>query len=105
MLNEIINSGKLNIFQNNELKNALASLDAMLLKIRFQENEELARVRKDLIIIGEEKVKIQEPSILVILYFVLFSKIYQSKKQPFRYIRIYSIRNNCYFIVFINSAS
>lgn len=59
VLNEILNSGKLNIFRNNELKNALATLDAMLLKIRFQENEELARVRKDLIIIGEENVSLR----------------------------------------------
>ena len=41
------------------MKNALATLDAMLLKIRFQENEELARVRKDLIIIGEENVSLR----------------------------------------------
>ena len=54
VLNEIINSGKLNIFQNKGLKNALATLDAMLLQIRFQENEELSEVRRSLIIIGRE---------------------------------------------------
>lgn len=42
---EIISSGKLNIFQNKELKNALDALDGLLLKIRFQENEELAVMR------------------------------------------------------------
>ena len=56
VLNEIINSGKLNIFQNSELKNALATLDAMLLQIRFQENEELSKVRSDLILIGRNNV-------------------------------------------------
>lgn len=42
---EIISSGKLSIFQNKELKNALATLDGLLLKIRFQEDEELAPSR------------------------------------------------------------
>ena len=39
VINEIINSGKLNIFQSAELKKELASLDGLLLKVRFQEQE------------------------------------------------------------------
>lgn len=54
VLNEIISSGKLNLFQNKELKNALAALDGLLLKIRFQENEELAIMRVELIFLGQD---------------------------------------------------
>ena len=52
--NEILNSGKLNIFQNKDLKNALATMDGLLLRIRFQENEELAKNRIELINLGVE---------------------------------------------------
>ncbi len=45
VINEIISSGKLNIFREPELKKALASLDGLLLRIRFQETNELADVR------------------------------------------------------------
>ena len=40
ILNEIISSGKLSIISNPELKKALASLDGLMLKVRFQEKEE-----------------------------------------------------------------
>lgn len=49
ILNEIISSGKLSIISNQELKKALASLDGLMLKVRFQENEEHGQVRRDLI--------------------------------------------------------
>ena len=49
VINEIINSGKLSIFRNQELKKALASLDGILLKVRFQEKEEHGKERNDLI--------------------------------------------------------
>jgi len=49
ILNEVISSGKLSIISNKELKKALASLDGLMLKIRFQENEEHGQVRSDLI--------------------------------------------------------
>lgn len=57
--NEILSSGKLNIFQNEELKNALASLDGLLLKIRFQEKEELSFVRFELIYMGYDNVSLR----------------------------------------------
>lgn len=58
--NEIISSGKLNIFQNQELKNALTTLDGLLLKIRFQENEEFASNRNDLMIIATKSVSVRK---------------------------------------------
>jgi len=48
VINEIISSGKLNIFRSDQLKKALASLDGLLLKVRFQEKEELGDVRLNL---------------------------------------------------------
>ena len=57
---EIISSGKLNIFQNKELKNALAALDGLLLKIRFQENEELAVMRYELMSLGQDNVSLRK---------------------------------------------
>ena len=54
--NEILNSGKLNIFKNEELKEALASMDGLLLKIRFQENEELSFVRYELLKLAYSKL-------------------------------------------------
>lgn len=54
--NEILNSGKLTIFKNGELKNALASHDGLLLRIRFQESQELSRLRYKLIDFVEENV-------------------------------------------------
>ena len=54
--NEILNSGKLNIFKNGELKNALASHDGLLLRIRFQESQELSRLRYKLIDFVEDNV-------------------------------------------------
>lgn len=55
VVNEIISSGKLNIFKNKELKNALATLDGLLLKIRFQENEELSIMRYELLRMGQNE--------------------------------------------------
>jgi len=57
--NEIINSGKLNIFQNKELKNALATLDGLLLKIRFQEKDELSLMRYELMFMGHDYVSVR----------------------------------------------
>ncbi len=54
--NEVLNSGKLNIFKNEELKEALASLDGLLLKIRFQESEELSFVRYELLKLAYRKL-------------------------------------------------
>jgi hypothetical protein len=54
VVNEIISSGKLNIFQNKELKNALANLDGLALKIRFQEKEELGVMRGELLFLGQD---------------------------------------------------
>lgn len=48
VVNEIISSGKLNIFRDPELKKSLASLDGLLLKVRFQEKDELGFVRMEL---------------------------------------------------------
>ena len=56
VVNEIINSGKLSIFQNAEIKNALSTLDGLLLRIRFQEDEELAVMRQDLISSGKKSL-------------------------------------------------
>ena len=39
VINELISSGKLGVFQNEELKSALASWDGILLKVRYQEQE------------------------------------------------------------------
>ena len=60
VVNEILNSGKLNIFQNKKLKNALASLDGLLLKIRFQEKEELSLYRYDLMSLAQDNVSIRK---------------------------------------------
>ena len=49
VINEIISSGKLTIFSNQDLKKALASLDGLLLKIKFQEDEEHGATRRDLL--------------------------------------------------------
>ena len=49
VVNEIISSGKLSVFRNAELKNALASLDGLLLNVRYQEKEELGAVRQSII--------------------------------------------------------
>jgi uncharacterized protein YnzC (UPF0291/DUF896 family) len=57
--NEIINSGKLNIFRNKELKNALATLDGLLLKIRFQEKDELSLMRYELMFMGHDYVSVR----------------------------------------------
>lgn len=58
--NEIISSGKLNIFKNDELKNALATLDALLLKIRFQENDELSKMRYELLFLGQDNISLRK---------------------------------------------
>jgi ribosomal protein S17E len=60
VVNEILNSGKLNIFQNKKLKNALASLDGLLLKIRFQENKELSTSRYELLLLAKDNVSIRK---------------------------------------------
>ncbi|WGK65860.1 DUF6090 family protein [Croceiramulus getboli] len=57
---EILSSGKLNIFQNKELKNALASLDGLLLSIRFQEKEELSLFRYELMFLGQDNVSLRK---------------------------------------------
>jgi len=49
VLNEIINSGKLGSFSDDKLKNTLASWEASLRPVRFQENEEVHRSRLDII--------------------------------------------------------
>jgi len=49
VVNEIISSGKLSIFRNAKLKNALASLDGLLLNVRYQEKEELGSARQNII--------------------------------------------------------
>ncbi len=59
ILNEIISSGKLSIISNKKLKKALASLDGLLLKIRFQENEEVAVNRVRLIDLANEEVSLR----------------------------------------------
>ena len=46
ILTEIISSGKLSIFNNNDLKKSLASWEGLLQKVRFQEDEEHGRIRK-----------------------------------------------------------
>jgi Family of unknown function (DUF6090) len=49
VLNEIINSGKMGNFSNGDLKKALASWEAILKRVQFQENEEVLRSRTDLL--------------------------------------------------------
>lgn len=58
--NEILSSGKLNVFQNKELKNALASLDGLMLEIRFQEKEELSLMRYELMFLGQDNVSLRK---------------------------------------------
>jgi len=60
VVNEIISSGKLNIFRNKELKNALAALDGLMLKVRFQEKEELAMFRNEIMFLGQDQVSIRK---------------------------------------------
>jgi len=59
VLTEIISSGNLNAFKKRELKNALAALDGLILTIRFQENEELAYMRNELISFGHEHMSMR----------------------------------------------
>ena len=59
VINEIINSGKLNVFQNKELKNALAAMDGLILRIRFQEKEEFALRRNELTSLGKENMSMR----------------------------------------------
>lgn len=56
---EIISSGKLNIFKNKALKSALAAMDGILLNIRFQESEELSLNRYELILLGHDNVSLR----------------------------------------------
>ncbi|MAM29148.1 MAG: hypothetical protein CMC13_09000 [Flavobacteriaceae bacterium] len=58
--NEILSSGKLSIFQNKELKNALATLDGLLLEIRFQEKEELSLIRYELIFMAYDNLSLRK---------------------------------------------
>ncbi len=60
VLTEIINSGNLNALKKRELKNALAALDGLILRIRFQESEELAKMRDELISLGHEKMSLRK---------------------------------------------
>lgn len=60
VVNEIINSGKLNIFRNKDLKNAIATMDGLLLKIRFQEKEELSFMRYELMDMGFANVSMRK---------------------------------------------
>jgi hypothetical protein len=48
ILNEIISSGKLSIISNLKLKKELASLDGLLLMVRFQEKEEHHDIRENI---------------------------------------------------------
>ena len=59
VLTEIINSGNLNAFKKRKLKNALAALDGLILRIRYQEKEELAQMRDELISFGHEKMSMR----------------------------------------------
>ncbi len=59
VLTEIISSGNLNAFKKRELKNALAALDGLILTIRFQEVEELAHMRNELIAFGQDNVSMR----------------------------------------------
>ena len=63
IINEIISSGKLSIISNLELKKALASLDGLILKIRFQENEEVGAIRKKLIDLASDEVSLRRMSV------------------------------------------
>lgn len=49
VLNEIINSGKLGSFSDPELKKAFGAWEAQLIRVKFQEEEEVQRARGELI--------------------------------------------------------
>jgi len=49
VLNEIINSGKLGSFSDPELKKAFGAWEAELIRVKFQEEEEVQRARSELI--------------------------------------------------------
>lgn len=53
VVDEIISSGKLDLFENEKLKNHLSSWSGVLLKIRFQE-QELSKVRYDLVDLSQK---------------------------------------------------
>jgi len=55
VLNEIINSGKMGNFSNGDLKKALASWEAILKRVQFQENEEVLRSRTELLAFSMDK--------------------------------------------------
>lgn len=57
--NEIISSGKLSIFQNKQLKKALAAMDGLLLRIRFQEKDELGSSRTGLVRMGIDQSSVR----------------------------------------------
>lgn len=56
IINEIISSGSLSIISNPRLKKALASLDGLMLKVRFQESEEVAPKRRALFDLARSSV-------------------------------------------------
>lgn len=58
VLDEIINSGKLEIFQNHELKRLLSSWSGIMVKVRFQE-QELGLIRLSLIDLGQEHANLR----------------------------------------------
>jgi hypothetical protein len=60
IINEIISSGNLSIISNTKLKKALASLDGLMLKVRFQENEEHANQRKKIFDLADESVSLRK---------------------------------------------
>ncbi len=79
ILNEVINSGKLSIIKNPELKNALASLDGLMLRIRFQENLEHGATRLKLIALVEsDAVSLRKMS------FSVFGEIHGVKDSKFQ---------------------
>ncbi|MEM6484038.1 MAG: DUF6090 family protein [Pseudomonadota bacterium] len=60
IINEIISSGNLSIISNKKLKEALASLDSLILKVRFQENEEVARERMGLFELANKTLSLRK---------------------------------------------
>ncbi|WOJ93771.1 DUF6090 family protein [Congregibacter variabilis] len=59
IINEVISSGSLSIISNPRLKKALASLDGMMLKVRFQESEEVAPARRALFDLADSSVSLR----------------------------------------------
>ncbi|MFC7357694.1 DUF6090 family protein [Jejudonia soesokkakensis] len=60
IINEIISSGNLSIIKNRKLKKALASLDGLMLKIRFQETTEHGNQRGKIFDLADETVGLRK---------------------------------------------